>query len=195
MTRSRRYAGPVLLLLATGCTTAGGDTVVITPFGWYAQHTQVSKTDPGTALTALQVAAAIATRLNAVADQCKRIGRPEYQVDCLGEGYARAAQTIPEDQTFSDARAAVMRASGALSQLAAANRAAGAPDLATKDRSRPIHAVAPAKLAQVRAQAVKIIEETQTVLLRSQETTPDRKEAYQQIAQAVDSAKVLLRSA
>jgi hypothetical protein len=54
--------------------------------------------------------------------------------------------------------------------------------------------VNPARAAQVNQQASAILDQAQTVLLRSAEAAEERRSQYVQIAEALGSNKVLLRS-
>ena len=60
--------------------------------------------------------------------------------------------------------------------------------------SRPIIPVAPEAQAEVNVQADAILSEAATVLLRSADNSPQLQDDYIQIATAVGSTKVLLRS-
>jgi hypothetical protein len=140
------------------------------------------------------VAVLIAQQLQEVADQCRALGRPEYQVDCLGDGYAAVSQDIPADAEFGDARAAIAQAARSLNALAEENRATDLPPIERPTVAGQLTPVAPARLAASRERAARIVEETQTVLLRSSETNPARAEPYHRIVAALDSSKVLLRS-
>ena len=195
-------------LVQTGCVgttpVVGGETTTVTGPGFFYTRTEVRKTSappaPGTPAAqqfaiALAAATVIATKLQEVTDNCEALGRAEYQVDCLGEGYDRVSRSISADNTFTDARNALAQAAGRLNALADSARTDALPDIAVKGAGRRVAAVDPAKLADVRNQAAKIIEETETVLLRSSGGTPEKEASYQKIVAAVDSAKYLLRSA
>ena len=60
--------------------------------------------------------------------------------------------------------------------------------------TRPLVPVEAASVAAVNAEAVAILEEAETILLRSADTGEQRTQ-YSRIADALDSNKVLLRSA
>lgn len=147
------------------------------------------------AATVAAAASVIVGRLNSVWRECEAQTRPEYYIDCLSEGYVRASGAIPGDATFTDSRAAILQAAGRLRGLAEANRAPDLPPLGGGARSRALTPVDPARLAAAQAQARAIIEETETVLLRSGERSADRRVAYRRISQALGTGKQLLRSA
>jgi hypothetical protein len=146
------------------------------------------------AAAAAGVAILIAKKLQEVADQCKALGRPEYQIDCLGDGFAAVSQDMPADAEFGDARAAIAEASRSLNALAEENKATDLPPIERPNVAGQIVPVAVDRLAASRERAARIVEETQTVLLRSSETDPAHVEPYQRIVAALDSSKVLLRS-
>ena len=137
----------------------------------------------------------ISRQLKKVADQCKALGRAEYQIDCLGEGYTRVSRSIPPEPGYDEARAAIAKAGQQLTALARQNAATDLPPAGAKGRSRAIQPVSPGRLKATRKAAEKIIAQTQTVLLRSSERDPARKEPYRNIAAAMESGKVLIRSA
>ncbi|MCR8723212.1 hypothetical protein [Frigidibacter sp. ROC022] len=189
-------------LVACSTTSSDGksDTkVVITPFGFYSRTETRSDDDDNNGAQALAqalvVAVAIASKLEKVNQTCQSLSSAEYRIDCLGEGYTRTAADIPDNATFGDAREAVARAASQLSGLAAANRAPAAlPDVKVPEAKRSVRPVSPEKLKAAQAAALEIIEETETVLLRSSDIKPSQSAAYEKIAAAVNSSKVLLRS-
>jgi hypothetical protein len=146
------------------------------------------------AAAAAGVAVVIAKKLQEVADQCKALGRPAYEIDSLGDGKAAVSQDIPDDADFGAARAAVAQAARSLNALAEENRATDLPPIERPNVAGQIVPVAVDRLAASRERAARIVEETQTVLLRSSETDPAHVEPYQRIVAALDSSKVLLRS-
>ena len=86
--------------------------------------------------------------------------------------------------------------------LVRANRARGTVKRRVRGRvngrrveSKPLTAVRKDKVAQVKAQAAVILQEAETKLLRSAQGSDRRSVAYAEMAQAVGSNKILLRSA
>jgi hypothetical protein len=145
----------------------------------------------------------VAQSLIAINAFCAGIGDATYRVDCLAERMEEVARSIPTDGPYADSRAALLDAAERLRALAAENADpvkgkktfATAGDDQKQRNSRPITPVASARLAAVQAEAVAILTLTQTVLLRSSETQTASAAQIQQIAAAVGSNKVLLRSA
>ncbi len=135
----------------------------------------------------------IVQRLQEIWRQCEAETAREYHIDCLSEGYVRAAAVIPQDEVFGASRTAILQAAARLEAVTRQNQAATLPSVTTPGRSRPLRPIDPARRAAANAAAVQIIEETRTVLLRSATTAPQQA-AFQQIAAAVDSSKVLMRS-
>ncbi|MGV6848047.1 MAG: hypothetical protein ACWA5A_06660 [Marinibacterium sp.] len=135
---------------------------------------------------------------------CKGLNDPALNVDCLSERLSEVAKQIPSDSDYSDVRSVLNDTSRKLNKLARANRdrGRGAVRAASNnagslppETARPIVAIEPAKAAAVNAEATRILEEAQTVLLRSAEGNAIKAGQYSKIAQALDSNKVLLRSA
>lgn len=124
-----------------------------------------------------------------------------YRVDCLADGLANAAKALPRQGELASARGVLEKASKDLAALARANadpaqprgRASRAGE-APRTSSRPLTPVRPDALASVNAQALAIIEEAETVLLRSAGFDAAPSADLRTIAEAVGSTKVLLRS-
>lgn len=145
------------------------------------------------ATSAAAVTTLIVTRLREIWRACEAETAPEYHIDCLSEGYVRAASLVPPDDIFGPSRQAILGAAARLDTVARSNQAATLPTVTTRGRARPLRAVDPQRQAAATAAAVRIIEETETLLLRSAGTSAQRT-AFAQIAEAVGSSKALLRS-
>ncbi|WP_102109277.1 hypothetical protein [Oceaniglobus roseus] len=132
---------------------------------------------------------------------CSKLPDRRYEVDCLADQYEQVASTMARNGEYAGARQAIEQTSKRLRGLAAANRAADAQPAqlaGTKTAhasSRPIVPIDRARTKAARVRAAQIVEEGQTLLLRSAERSERRKVAYTQIAEALESNKVLLRSA
>lgn len=142
----------------------------------------------------------IVAQLEAATLFCAAIVSREYRVDCLAERFEVVAATIPQTGDYADARAAIAQASRSLGALVDANPSATLPAGIARslgddgESSRPLRPTETARLAQTMEQATSIIEEAETVLLRSGENSQRRQVHYQRIAAAIGSNKVLLRS-
>jgi hypothetical protein len=147
------------------------------------------------------VTQSIARQLQLAQDFCRRIPADEYTVDCLGDALEQIAEAMPTTGDYAEAQAAIAQAARRLRALAREN---ASPDLpvgvfrstgtdATASSS-PLTPVRTETLAQTNAAAIAIIAEAETILLRSAENSATRKVHYEQIAQAVGSNTVLLRS-
>lgn len=133
---------------------------------------------------------------------CASVPQLEYRVDCLSERLEAVAAAIPAGGDYAEARALLLRTAADLGALVSANPTTDLPPArvsqggaAPISTSRPLRPVATAALPEVAALAEAILQETETLLLRSSTGTAARTLAYQQIATAVGSTKVLLRSA
>lgn len=130
---------------------------------------------------------------------CQQLNDETLQVDCLSDRLEQVAQEIPEDTDYDEVRSILADTSAQLGELARANhdRARGRlratqPGQGEKGATRPLRPIAPDALAAVNAQAVDILEEAKTKLLRSADGK--NRNQYARIAQALESNKVLLRS-
>ncbi|MEP2718056.1 hypothetical protein [Pseudophaeobacter sp.] len=115
---------------------------------------------------------------------------PAYKCDCFRWVYKRAADKLAGNPTYSEAYQALERVERSLEAVVQQNR-----DTTQPIRRRALETytpVKPASVPKVNRATVQAMDRAQTVLLRS----PDNKqEHYARIAQAVNSNKVLLRSA
>ena len=126
-----------------------------------------------------------------------------YQVDCLADQLSILAENMAPSGEYAPAREAIAEAAAELEALARANASRSIPrrpavsarNPETRRSSRPIVPVEPAVQEAVAQEAVAIVEELQTELLRSSENSDRRRLPYQQISAALESNKVLLRSA
>lgn len=132
---------------------------------------------------------------------CAELSDDAYRVDCLAERYGAMAKSIPRNSDYGEVQAILQSASDRMASLARSNRDPALPrgqatrPGSTETTSRPLTPVSAAASAQVNQQALAILSETQTLLLRSAEGSESKIAQYAQIAQAVDSNKVLLRAA
>lgn len=124
-----------------------------------------------------------------------------YRIDCIRQTLLRAANELPNRGDYAPMRAVLIEAAAKLDAIVAQNLDAGAGSVAPNVGGRPLaptlpplRAVDPAAAEKAIDQAVAVLEETQTLLLRSAAGSSVREPHYQLVAQAVDSTKVLLRS-
>jgi hypothetical protein len=131
---------------------------------------------------------------------CVSLPESVYAVDCLAERMQAAAEAMPATGDYAEARAALLSGAARLNALARANADPAKPRVSAQtadgglSTTRPLVPVRPEQLAAVTAQAQAIVDETETLLLRSAESSAARKVHYERIAAAVESNKVLLRS-
>lgn len=121
--------------------------------------------------------------------------RPEYTVDCQSGRIDVAAAALGSYGDTAELYRALKRAS---SDLAAISRKYASPAMppvvlrsAALTTTRPIRPVAPGNLAAANAAAV--LDEAELTLVRSSTRAPDGP-AFQQVAEVIGSAKVLLRA-
>lgn len=131
-----------------------------------------------------------------VVNQCG-IYEPEYRIDCLAFNLHLLAQKLPAGAEAE----AIARAAAELQAIAAANADADRPAVrrppgATRSAARPLRAVSAARQAAAAAAADVALDRLSTTLLRSASNAPaSQRVSLERAAQAVNSAKVLLRSA
>lgn len=113
-----------------------------------------------------------------------------YQIDCYRRVYERASQDLKGQRLQADAQKAMRRTAVELKRLARAYADPAAPKVQVGGKT--VAAIRLDALPQATAQARRILQETETYLLRG-----NRQAAlhYQRIASVVNSSKVLLRSA
>ncbi len=204
----RPAAAALGLACLTGLGQAHAGDVPVAPLGPVFGPVFVPVPGPGTGGPAQQMSeaqmtaagASAAATLSRAAKFCGKLV-DRYQVDCISDRIAAAAAMMPKTGDYAESWAALDSASKQLSALAKdawdretprINAWTEGPDPVRA--SRPLRAIQPERVPEVRAEAVRILEETQTVLLRSTSRSAERQAQFVEIAQAVDSNKVLLRS-
>jgi len=142
---------------------------------------------------------AIVADIRSVVADCKRYDAA-YRVDCLAQGLKEVSRRMPGGE-YQQARSIISKAAGKLSSLVRANADSAQPKLDAPSGANPrlkskrrYTAIKKEALATVMKEAQAIIQEAETQLLRSAENSAKRQAHYQQIATAISSTKVLLRS-
>ncbi|MGB3315732.1 MAG: hypothetical protein WBB85_15090 [Albidovulum sp.] len=125
-----------------------------------------------------------------------------YRIDCLRLHFWRLSRELPDSGEYAPVRAALAKAAADLDAIVRQNLDNSAPRVRVRVNGKsaapllpPIRAVRPGTEAKVAKQAERVIAEATTALLRSTENSDRRMVHYQQIAAAISSTKVLLRSA
>ena len=143
----------------------------------------------------------LSLKIRSAQEFCRRVPSPEYMIDCLGDALEQIAREMPQTGDYAEAQAAIAQAARKLRALARENASADLPTGVIRstgsDGRRSNSALTPVRtdtLAQTAAAAVAIIEEAETILLRSAANSAVRRVHYEQIAQVMGSNKVLLRS-
>jgi hypothetical protein len=128
---------------------------------------------------------------------CQKLDDPALSVDCLAEQLQTIGKNIPYQGGYSSARLALMDAAAKLHALAVANASTTRPPVRPDVKGqRPHRALQPVdNTAAVAAKAAAILQDTTLVLLRSSSGSEQRRAAYETVATALGSTKVLLRSA
>lgn len=124
-----------------------------------------------------------------------------YRVDCLAERIGKMAADIPEDTDYEEIKDVLNQTSQDMANLARRNRDSSKPrqNVSTGGSSpqattRPLTAVRADSQASVNQQAEAILQNTETLLLRTPDDDTGKKLHYTRIAEAIGSNKTLLRS-
>jgi hypothetical protein len=132
---------------------------------------------------------------------CLSVGQQEYLVDCLGAGLADLADELPNTGDYAEAKVILENAAVKLRALAQANASPTLPKARlsgtinnTPVRTKRLTPVKTEAVSSTAVQAAAILEEAETLLLRSTSNSDRRKVHYAQMAQAIGSQKILLRS-
>lgn len=126
----------------------------------------------------------------------------EYIVACFAQTYRELADDIPANGDYAEARETILNAARELDNLVRRNIDRQKPAVTARMttttgqtiRTPPIAAVRADRVPQLKQQAADILEEAETVLLRSASSDATRAIHFQRISAAVGSNKVLLRS-
>lgn len=161
-------------------------------------HTSSDATSTAIAVPTDYLTASIVKNINGARGECASYA-PVYRIDCLRQRLADIAQRIPAGPAYSEARQIISRASSKLGRIQAGITDAKAPRQRSRanprlKQTKTYAAVKREKLSKAMEQARQVIDEASTQLLRAAENSEKRASHYQQIAAALDSTKVLLRS-
>lgn len=174
--------------------TTNGRGGTLTGDGGGAEGSSVGTETPTDYLTS-----AITKNIDSARRECSGYD-PIYRIDCLRKRLLDIARRIPPGPAYRQARQIIARASDRLGGIQGRyidsrierQRSRGNARL----RERQVYsAIKRESLNKAMAEAAKVIEEAQTQLLRASENSEKRASHYRQIAAAVGSTKVLLRSA
>lgn len=174
------------------------------PMGAFGQTTGPSSHDrSGSAVDTVASTsdtAAIVRNIDSVRNECGRYD-PVYRIDCLRQGLNNVAKRIPAGGDYARARSLIQRASGKLNGIVRQHADSSAPKIESEPGAnrrfpakRRYTAVKKTELKVAMQKANAVIDELRTELLRSSENSEKRLQHYQQVATAIGSTKVLLRS-
>lgn len=140
----------------------------------------------------------IVGRLRQITAYCGWFGRG-YEIDCLRDQYEQMRRWLPSAASYAPLRQALWQAERELDAVVRANATPRAAPGVAPPRGNPTGLRASRALTQATGAAAAnaaraVIDRTSTVLLRSATAGDPRRLAFQRVAQAIDSNKVLLRS-
>jgi hypothetical protein len=175
--------------------------IVFPPSGQDQINTGLSNTGAATNKVSAATTTSVVKEINSGTQFCRKLVQKEYVIDCLSERLENAAKALPSSGDYAEAKIALEEASRKLHALALKNASRELPRVRMQIKgakpivtSRRLIAVKTDKLEQANKQAIAIVQEAETVLLRATESSTKRKVHYERIAKAVGSNKVLLRS-
>lgn len=143
----------------------------------------------------------IVAELDAARNFCQQMPSEEYTIDCLGDALQQVAEDLPTSGDYGEARGIIADAASQLRTVARQNASTvlptgrvAPPSNPDAGSATPLVPVARERLPAANAQALAILEEAETLLLRSAANSAARRVHYERISTAVGSNKVLLRS-
>lgn len=150
-----------------------------------------------TAATQVSSVPQLSTRLSQMKSLCT--DTDGFVVDCLAERIETLVLDASDLHGHKEMKQILRDTAEELRQLARANSDRTAPRarITSPDgqrSTRPLVAVTPSRRSSAHRQAIAILEEAETKLLRSSAQSAARASQYQQVANALGSNKVLLRS-
>ncbi len=139
----------------------------------------------------------LSTRLSQMKSLCAKSGG--FVVDCLAERIETLVLDASDLHGHNEMKQILRDTAEELRLLARANSDPAGPRarITSNDgqrSTRPLVAVTPSRRSSAHRQAIAILEEAETKLLRSSTQSAARASQYQQVANALGSNKVLLRS-
>lgn len=124
-----------------------------------------------------------------------------WRIECLSSELDAAAERLPATGDSGRIRAQIKKAAAELEAIAVANADPAQEPVRLqvpstgRVTSRPIRAVAASRIPSANAAAAAVVDTLATTLLRSAPSNAARRAAFVSAAQALDSTKILLRSA
>lgn len=177
-----------------GSGGGGGDAAAGT--GGTSAAAAAPAATPQAALTT-QVTQAIAESVGDAFDACRNLASG-YQIDCYGQQLRSVAAQVAPAGAYGEVNIALEQASRRLAEITRRDRDSNQTRISVQHSGRTgintYSAVRTATLAQSRAAAARVLDDVQTVLLRSAANSGNRRAHFQRIAAAMESGKVLLRS-
>jgi len=143
----------------------------------------------------------ITNRLSEINELCQSIPLG-YRIACIEDQYRLLAQSMSDGDQSREIKRALVTAADKLKKIAEDNADNTAQKLRPKvnvgrfgrSASHPLTPVRPEVEAAANQAAIAVLDEVSTLLLRSADSSRSQSLYYTQIADAVDSNKVLLRS-
>lgn len=127
---------------------------------------------------------------------------PRYRIDCLRVYYLKVADRLPRSGDYLPIRQAMLDAASKLDAIVSAHQDEAAPVIRPRDghkpaakRLPPLRPVKEAFVETAAAEAARVVEETELIIIRSGGDPARRTQHYTDVAAAVEDNLVILRSA
>lgn len=149
-----------------------------------------------------QITAIYSQQIDRENDRCGRLPT-EYHVSCLRDRLGEVARALPAQGDYAPMRASLEEAVAGLDAVASQSAGSGGAVRQFKFENRRGKAtttgalvpVQPAAIPAAHSQAIRVLEQAQTQLLRSGENSRKRAVHFRRISETLDDSKILLRSA
>ncbi|MBY6089206.1 hypothetical protein [Maritimibacter alkaliphilus] len=132
---------------------------------------------------------------------CNALTVDAYKIDCLAYEYWQISEQLPRTGDYAEVQKTLADTAAKLKALAKANQSSTLPagrarstGAEARRTTRALVPVAPERLPQLKEQAAAIVEEAQTVLLRSAGNSERRRAQFQRISAAMETGTILLRA-
>ena len=122
----------------------------------------------------------------------------EWVADCLADQYDQIARGLPRTAEWNPVRAVMAQAAGQMAEVARAAALPGVRPARPDEAGKPTQVGAGRALQRTQPRALpaaaRLLDETETRLLRSVGGSDQRAAAFRRVAAAVGAGRVLLRS-
>lgn len=142
--------------------------------------------------------ARIEARLREITTYCRWLGSG-YEASCLADQYGQMRRWLPQNNAYAPLRQALWQAERNMDEVVRRHGVAGEAAVRPNRRGNPTGLSASRALSRTQGAAAAraaraVVDQTATVLLRSTPASDPRRLAFQRVAVALGTNKVILRS-